>query len=348
MGQMKILYGVQATGNGHISRSREMITALKSSGHCVEVIFSGRDENHLWDVEIFKPFTAYKGITFAVTRGRIDPLKTLKNLSLTTFLNDIRGFDAKGYDLVISDFEPISSRIAKRCKIPSIGIGHQYAFNYKIPVKGFDPVARLVLNHFAPVDFPLGLHWHHFNQPILPPIIPEMSPDKVKTEPNNILVYLPFEARQEVLEFLKGSDEHTFHYYTAVDKQTVLGNITLKPFSRQGFLDDLISCEGVVSNAGFELASEALHLGKKILAKPLAGQYEQIANGLALEKLGSGTVMKTLSRDALKHWLKAPAPKPVSYPNVARLITNWIEKKQWGTFESFAKETWKGVQTGVL
>ena len=35
---LRILYGVQGTGNGHISRSREIIRHLKAEGHDVEVI----------------------------------------------------------------------------------------------------------------------------------------------------------------------------------------------------------------------------------------------------------------------------------------------------------------------
>ena len=40
---MKILFGVQTTGNGHISRSRELIRELKEIGHDVWVILSCRD-----------------------------------------------------------------------------------------------------------------------------------------------------------------------------------------------------------------------------------------------------------------------------------------------------------------
>ena len=39
---MNILYGVNATGNGHISRSRITISELKKRGHNVTVLFSGR------------------------------------------------------------------------------------------------------------------------------------------------------------------------------------------------------------------------------------------------------------------------------------------------------------------
>ena len=40
---MNILYGISATGNGHISRSRILISALKKRGHNITVLFSGRD-----------------------------------------------------------------------------------------------------------------------------------------------------------------------------------------------------------------------------------------------------------------------------------------------------------------
>ena len=40
---MKILYGVQGTGNGHITRGRAMQKALSDAGIEVDWVFSGRD-----------------------------------------------------------------------------------------------------------------------------------------------------------------------------------------------------------------------------------------------------------------------------------------------------------------
>jgi UDP:flavonoid glycosyltransferase YjiC (YdhE family) len=45
---MNILYGVNATGNGHISRSRITISELKKRGHNVTVLFSGRKASPLF------------------------------------------------------------------------------------------------------------------------------------------------------------------------------------------------------------------------------------------------------------------------------------------------------------
>ena len=45
---MHILYGIATTGNGHISRSKIIINALKKRGHSIDVILSGREERKIF------------------------------------------------------------------------------------------------------------------------------------------------------------------------------------------------------------------------------------------------------------------------------------------------------------
>lgn len=336
---MKILYGVQGTGNGHISRSRELIRNLKDDGHEVQVIVSGRDPALLWDMEIFEPYTAFRGLTFATHRGRIQHLRTVRQLNLIRFYADIRAFDARGFDLVITDYEPVTARIARRHRLPSIGIGHQYAFCHDIPVRGQNPLARYILDNFAPVDYPIGLHWHHFEQPILPPVVPEFSsrPEPVQ---NKILVYLPFEGLADILQLLRPFDAHAFFIYHQLQQPESAGHLTLRPYSRAGFLNDLADCSGVITNAGFELVSEALTLGKKILVRPLAGQMEQLSNAAALTELNLGLAMKRLDATAVDRFLAKPSGVQVHYPNVARMIADWIPKKAWGSVAELSRDAW--------
>lgn len=340
---MKILYGVQATGNGHIARSREVIKALKERGHHVHVIFSGRDPRELWDIDVFKPYTAFKGFTFVTRRGKLRYLPTLAQLRPIRFIKDIKAFDASSFDLAIIDFEPVSARIAKRYEIPSIGLGHQYAFHHRIPLAKWDPVARMVLKYFAPVTYPIGLHWHHFNRPILPPIVPMMAVNGHHRVDNKIVVYLPFEDQQDVLDLLRPFKDYDFDYYTAVDQPVRKGHVFLHPFSRDGFLNDLISSSGVICNAGFELASEALHLGKKLLLRPLAGQLEQTSNALAIEQLKLGQTMSSLDQEIVRQWLKNEALPPVSYPDVAGAIAEWVEAGALSNVESLVETVWSKV-----
>ena len=160
---MKILYGVQATGNGHISRSRAVVKALtKKRGHEVDVLLSGRDPQQLWEIDAFKPYSIYKGLTFATSAGKLQYGRTIRELRMLQFFRDIAAFRADDFDVVITDFEPLSARIARRNRITSIGLGHQYSFRHPIPLAKRDPLALMVLRYFAPVTYAIGLHYHHF------------------------------------------------------------------------------------------------------------------------------------------------------------------------------------------
>ena len=69
---MNILYGVNATGNGHISRSRITISELKKRGHNVTVLFSGRDVKDFFDLEEFRPYIIKQGFTFVFKKGKLN------------------------------------------------------------------------------------------------------------------------------------------------------------------------------------------------------------------------------------------------------------------------------------
>ena len=96
----------------------------------------------------------------------------------------------------------------------------------------------------------------------------------------------------------------------------------------------------MISNAGFELASEALSLGKKILVKPLTGQMEQISNALAIASLKLGTAMARLDNFKVAQFLDRPPGAPISFPNVARMIANWIEGGHWEDVEGLSSTAW--------
>ena len=337
---MNILFGVQATGNGHISRSREVIRHLKRVGHKVTVVLSGRDPSQLWGMEAFLPFVSFRGITFSTNRGRVRYVNTAMNLHLMEYLNDARSFDASGYDLVITDFEPISARIAKLNGIPSIGIGHQYAFSSNIPMADVTALSLLVMKHFAPAQYSIGLHWHHFNQAILPPIVPAMNYREIKTDDKKILVYLPFEELEDIQALLIPFASHKFYIYHKDIRANSSANLFLRPYSREGFLKDLMECNGVITNAGFELASESIHTGKRLLVKPLSGQMEQSSNALAIDLLKLGMTMRRLDADSVSNFLNSDPPSPMCYPDVAAMIAEWIGEGIWQDTSGLVKKSW--------
>jgi uncharacterized protein (TIGR00661 family) len=338
---LRILYGVQGTGNGHISRSREILRHLKADGHDVHVMVSGRKPALLWEMEVFKPFVTVEGLTFSTKRGRLQYIRTVRRLNFFRFYSDIRRFDARGIDLVITDFEPVSARIARRHRLPSIGVGHQYAFGHRIPIAGFDPAAMYVIRNFAPADHRLGLHWHHFDQPILPPVIPAHMPVEPAPVSTKILVYLPFEEIEDIRRLLTPFVTHQFFVYHQLPAASDEGHLRLRTYSRQGFLKDLAESSGVITNAGFELASEALHLGKKILVKPLACQMEQRSNAKALAELNLGMVMKRLDPETVDGFLSRRRLPAVRYPDVARMIADWIGAGDWEDISGLSRKAWE-------
>jgi uncharacterized protein (TIGR00661 family) len=340
---MKIFYGVQGTGNGHITRARVMARELYAAGIEVKFQFTGRPADKYFDMEAFNGYQARTGLTFHTEKGQVSYLKTALDAKPITFIKDMKELDLSAYDLVISDFEPVTAWAAKNQNIPVLGIGHQYAFNHDIPRAGSDPIADRVMKYFAPADIGVGLHWHHFGQPILPPIID--TPETPKNIINNkIIVYLPFEDQNDVIRLLAPFRDFDFHLYAPEPVVSTFGHITCNPQSRDGFQKDLYDCAGIISNAGFELASESLQMGKKILAKPLHAQMEQISNAAALQQLGYGHVMHDMNSSVIEHWLHDKRAVHITYPNTAKVLVQWIQDGMPRMDADFIDRIWNAVE----
>ncbi|PJG58601.1 MJ1255/VC2487 family glycosyltransferase [Aeromonas cavernicola] len=335
---MKVLFGVQGTGNGHISRSRTLARALRRAGVSVDYLFSGRPADGYFDMEEFGAYRTFPGLTFVSHEGKVSPWRTLQAASPLRFWRDLRALDCREYDLIVSDFEPLTAHAARRLGKPSLTISHQASFNWSIPRWGEDGVSRQLMRYFAPVSQPLGLHWFHFGYPLLPPVIDAITP---AADNGAILVYLPFEHRDAISALLSRFNRHTFIcFHPGVQSASQWRNIRFEPPCRAGFLAVLAGCRGVISNAGFELASEALSLGKKLLVKPLGGQFEQLTNGKTLELMGLATLMDCLDANIVRTWLDSQAPGVVCYPNVAAELADWLVAGGQESVSSLSRRLW--------
>lgn len=341
---MRILYGVQGTGNGHLTRARLMAKALTKAGIEVQYLFSGRPRESFFDMEIFGDFWWFPGLTFAVQNGQISYLKTLRRFpDGLLFIRAVSKLDLDSFDLVLTDFEPISAWAAVIRTKPLIGLGHQYAFRHAIPKSRGGLIARMLLRWYAPAPISLGLHWHSFGQPILPPLVEALPAAEV--DPRMILVYLPFESLPVILNLLSQFPSHRFEAYSGeVATPQVLKHIRLNPLSRQRFQQSLAACSGVLCNAGFELISEALAAGKKILVKPLKGQWEQSCNAKALVELGWGEAMTTLDPNRIDTWLDKLQAVQVTYPDVAGLIADWLKTGNWEIRPDWIESIWRQIR----
>ena len=346
---MKILYGVQGTGNGHISRTRMMARHF-SELLDVEVtyLFSGRPKHQYFDMEIFGEHLYRRGLTFQVIDGKISYLQTIRRNSFWSFYREVRALDLEPYDLVITDFEPVSAWAARLKGKKTLGIGHQYAFDYDVPREGENFVSRFLMHNFAPASQSIGLHWSNFGGDILPPIVDtrlnELR-DQGATDDRKIVVYLPFENQRIVTSLLRQFPEFQFYQYSADLTDREIENVFLRKSNLEGFLKDLCSARAVICNAGFELVSESLQLGLDILFKPLHGQPEQLSNAKALVELGLGTRIDKLGREEIRNWLiELPEPgtqkTAINYPDVARSLVHWIIDRQRKGIQLLVKRVW--------
>lgn len=340
---MKILYGIQGTGNGHITRARVMAKALKKHGVDVDYIFSGRPAEQYFDMERFGDYRCFDGLTFHYEHGKIDYVKTVKQAKLLQLIKDVKSLDVSGYDIVLNDFEPISAWAAKRANVPVINISHQAVFaNDKVPSKGLGWLNRKILKYFAPADVSLGVHWFHFGQSIIPPFIEREQTGQLQGE--EILVYMPFENLEDIVELLNGQHNHKFVvYHPELKQDSDEGAIRYRKPCRSGFLKDLEVCAGVIANAGFELSSEALCVGKKLLLKPLDGQFEQISNAETLHQLGLASVMYGLDEDILESWLLEAPNEAINYPSDPAPLVEWLLAGDYQNVDELCQKLWRPI-----
>jgi uncharacterized protein (TIGR00661 family) len=96
----------------------------------------------------------------------------------------------------------------------------------------------------------------------------------------------------------------------------------LLPIDSKNFTQSLANSNGLMTGAGFESPAEAMFLGKKVLALPIKGQYEQKCNAKALKMMGV-TVVKKIGRrfpQKLRMWIETTKPVAVDYPDITEHI----------------------------
>ena len=313
---MKILYGIQGTGHGHISRARELLPEL-SRHASVDVLISGTASQ----LSINEGVTFRKqGISLSYDRnGGVSVIETLRDLRPIRFINDVQSTSLSEYDLVISDYEPVSAWSAKLENVPCVALSHQASFlSSKTPRPGRKSfVAETLFRHFAPADYSVGFHFKRYDEFVEPPLIRSAIRELAASENDHITVYLPA-YHHSVLKKIFAPFSHVDWHIFSPSISGVLRdkNCWIHPVSNQPFLDSVASCRGVVCNAGFETCAEAMYLGKKLLAVPIQRQYEQECNAAALRKMG---VMTT---DSLQ--------------GNTETIWQWLEDREWVGIEEIA------------
>jgi uncharacterized protein (TIGR00661 family) len=326
---MKILYAIQGTGNGHLSRARDIIPLLQQKG-TLDILVSGIQA----DVQLPYPVRyQFRGLSFIFgKKGGIDVLATYRRSNLKQLYREIQSLPIEEYDLVINDFEPVSAWACKMKHKLCIGLSHQSAvINSKAPKpKKGDVVGKAVLQYYAPVSFAYGFHFEAYDKNIFTPVIRSQIRTAERVEKDHFTVYLPAYDDQRIIKVLGEIKNINWQVFSKHSKKAyTVKNVGISPIQNDAFIESFISCRGILCGAGFETPAEALYLKKKLMVIPMKGQYEQQCNAAALKTL-EVPVLKSLKKkhiDTIRNWAESAAAISIDYPdNTERIINILIQK----------------------
>lgn len=311
-----IVYGISGEGSGHSSRAREMLTHLQGRGHQVRVATYDRGYRNLQhDFDCLE----IAGLTIVSRDNQVSPLRTLsQNLAAIPSgkesLNIVRRHLFKAFtpDCVITDFEPMTAYLAHHYDIPLITLDNQHRLRYmSYPCpKRYKTEALLteaVIRAMVPKPDVSLITTFYFDALkntrsfLFPPILRQAVLELQPTQGDHVLVYVT-SGFESLLDELSKFTREQFCVY-GYDRSDRVGPLHFKPFSQNGFLQDLAAAKGVIATAGFTLITESLYLGKPYLALPMSGQFEQVLNSLMLAKLGYGCHAPRIRGDTVAAYL---------------------------------------------
>ncbi|MBC6611623.1 UDP-glucuronosyltransferase [Hymenobacter sp. BT507] len=318
---MKILYGVPGEGLGHATRSKVVIGWLLAQGHEVQVVSSSRAyqmlaRNFPGRVHEIKGFhLAYKDVTVSRVRTVALTLRTAPESLRVNFARYRELLGAFTPDVVISDFESFSYFFARWKRLPVISIDNMQIISRAALDIAVPPTEREHLQlarQIVRAKLPRSQHYlvtTFFELPLLKPnttlVPPIIRPEILAAQPTrgqHVLVYQSATTQTNLVPLLQALPGQEFRVY-GFNKEENHGNVHLRAFSEQGFIEDLASARAVITNGGFSLISEAVYLHKPVCAVPIPAQFEQFLNAAEVEKLGYGRHFTTLTADNVRAFL---------------------------------------------
>ncbi len=302
---MRIAYGVMGYGRGHAMRTMSVLPALMAE-HEVTV-FAGGDA---YDVlaPLF-PTVRIPTIGYRYNdRGGHSLLRTVRE-NLAPMRDLLFGGDGmaqverecrnRGIELVISDSEAWTHRVAQRLGLPRISFDHVGIIAYCEPhfppdlwltgmrdAVGYRQLMgvpeRILIASFYPAEgaYP-GVK-------VVGPMLRDVVKQQKPREGDYLLCYFnkgEHQYRPHVDRALRLLDCPVVVYGTPHRGQ--VDNIDFRAPSNDGFVRDLAGCKAVLSTAGNQLIGEALHFGKPFLAVPEEA-FEQRLNAHMIERMGIG------------------------------------------------------------
>jgi len=325
---MRILYAIQGTGNGHISRAREIVPLLHQYGE-LDLLISGTQA----DVSLIENVKyELHGFSFIFgKKGGVNHYETWRSMNLPRFIRDMNKLPLEDYNLIINDFEPVTAWACKRKGLESVGLSHQASFQSRnVPKPKSIDWAQLVLKYYAPATQYVGFHFEKYDHFINTPVIRSQIRNLRVSDDGHYTVYLPAIDDKFLIPMLHQLPEvkwQVFSKHATFDYTS--RNVEVHLIDNEKYNASLASCSGLLTGGGFEGPAEALFLGKKLLVVPMKFQYEQQCNAFALKQFGIPVIWGSNKNwlPVLKEWVQSGHAVQVDYPDETAMVIDRLVKQ---------------------
>ena len=294
---MKILFGVQTEGNGHITQAIAVKQYLQSKGLRVTAAFAAKKKKGL--ANYFKDefnVIEYEGFDFVFDKnGRVIIWKTiLKGLLefpflLLSFIKICKIIKKEKPDIIFNYYEPLVGLSAIFFpNIKYVSIGHQYAMKsvFYPNINGYflQKIFLGIINGITSINAKIvALSYYEFKDSTMivsPPLLRQESYIISSNYEDFILVYLMNEDMlPQLINEANKHPELKIECFTKLTKNHVVpSNVKLFNLDGKLFQERMKVCKLVVCSGGFETSAEAIYQNKPLLMIPMPNHYEQHAN----------------------------------------------------------------------
>ena len=294
---MKILFGVQTEGNGHITQCIATKQYLQSQGIEVTTAFAAKKKRGLpkYFTDEFNVID-YNGFDFVFDNvGRVVIWKTIvKNTFelprlIVSFIKICIIIQKEKPDAIFNYYEPLVGLTALFFKnIKYVSFGHQYAMDSVIypRINGYivQKLFLSIINKITSIRAKIvALSYYEFNDATMivsPPILRAESYSISDKKEDFVLVYLMNEDMlPQLISQAKKYPDINIQCFTKLTKQyDELPNLKLFNLDGKLFQEKMKVCKAVVCSGGFETSAEAIYQNKPLLMIPMPNHYEQHAN----------------------------------------------------------------------
>jgi uncharacterized protein (TIGR00661 family) len=310
---MKVLFGVQSEGNGHMVQALSIKDYLKTRNYEIGPAFVAKKKKGLasFFTDEFET-VEYEGFDFVFgDNGKVVIWKTiLKNIYelpkfVYSFYKIYKTIKQQKPDIIVNFYEPLVGLSALLFpEIKYISFGHQYAMTLDMypKIEGFyiQKMFLTLINYITSIRAQkVALSYYEFNDDKViacPPILRKETYIKSEDKQDFVLVYLMNEDMlPDLIDEAIRNPDIKLECFTKLTKEFICPR-NLKVYNLNGklFQEKMKVCKAVICSGGFETSSEAILHNKPLLMIPLPNHFEQYANCNDAETHGFGAFSKKL------------------------------------------------------